>query len=245
MRLDRAFQLSTVLLAAIAFVGLAMTADLQLGFLLLGSTGLVASAVQVLRLEPGGRVPSSRLSTPFWNVLIVLAFAWFWIDFLWFTQDLLGAGVHFLITLMVNKLFNLQLRRDYLQLYAISLMMVLASAGMTSDLWYGTIVVAYLLAGVWTLLLYQLYMEHVSAWPGLIARHEPDPALRSIDARFFWTTNTFALLAFALTLLIFFSIPGSAPDFSRKTGLRGSEQPGSPSRSISVPSVRLRWTRAS
>ncbi len=224
MGLDRAFQLSTILLAAIAFLGLALTAGLPVGFQVLGFSGLLLSLMQALRPTSPAHAHQSPLSTQFWNAVIVLAFGWFWIDFMWFAQDLLAAGVHFLIALMVNKLFNLQLRRDYLQLYAISLMMILASAGMTADLWYGTIIVAYLMVGVWTLLLYHLFMEARpgSAGPGAL-RQEVGGSVRFIDARFFWTTNAFALAAFGLTLLIFFSIPRIGAGFfqkGRSEGLR-------------------------
>lgn len=225
MGLDRAFHLSTILLAAIAFAGLAITAHLPLEFHALGWGGLLVSLVRLFRAI-GAPEGSSALSTQFWNTAVLLAFAWFWVEFAWLGQELLSAGVHFLIALMVNKLFNLQQRRDFLQLYAITLMMVLASAGLTSDLWYGTVVVLYLLAGIWTLLLYQLFMERHHVSTGLLigaCAQDSGAPIRSIDARFFWTTNAFACCAFGLTLVIFFAIPRIGTGFFQKqatTGIR-------------------------
>ncbi len=218
MGLDRAFHLSTILLAAIAFAGLALTAHLPLEFHLLGWGGLLVSLVRLFRVT-GVPDASSTLSTHFWNTAVMLAFAWFWVEFAWLGQELLSAGVHFLIALLVNKLFNLQQRRDFLQLYAITLMMVLASAGLTSDLWYGTVVVLYLLAGIWTLLLYQLFMERHHVSTGLLigaCAQDTGAPIRSIDARFFWTTNVFACCAFGLTLVIFFAIPRIGTGFFQK-----------------------------
>ncbi|MFO0774966.1 MAG: DUF3488 and transglutaminase-like domain-containing protein [Nitrospiraceae bacterium] len=220
MSLERAFQFSTRLLVSLAFLGLAVTAPLALGFRALGSLACVVSLYELWRNRP--QTGLHTLSIRFWNAAILVAFAWFWVDFLWLTGDLLNAGVHFLIALMVTKLFNLHQRRDYLQLYAISLMMVLASAGMTTDLWYGAVVIAYLITGVWTLLLYQLRMELVaprglphpptteSATTDASAHvHQPSAAttIPPLDAGFFWTTNAVACVSLLMALAIFFSIP--------------------------------------
>ncbi len=226
MGLERAFQLSTLLLTAIAFAGLSMTANLAVGFQLLGLGGLVLKLAELVR-QPVPAASPTALSTQFWNIAILVAFGWFWVDFVWLSHDLLGAGVHFLIALMITKLFNLQQRRDYLQLYAISLMMVLASAGMTTDLWYGTVVVAYLLAGVWTLLLYQLHMEaQASATASSEQPGAESSAVQRIDASFFWTTNAFAVLALAITLVIFFTIPRIGAGFFQKGRADGLRMAG-------------------
>ncbi|MCS6319135.1 MAG: DUF3488 domain-containing protein, partial [Nitrospira sp.] len=59
----------------------------------------------------------------------------------------------------MNKLTNLDQRRDFLHLYAISLITLLASAAMTTQIWYAPFFLVYLVAGVWTLLLYHLLQE--------------------------------------------------------------------------------------
>ena len=213
----RAFQLSSLLLAGIAFTGLALTAVLPLGFLLLGF-GCLLAALASFAMRPSRPTQPMGPSQHFWNVLIILAFIWFWVDYLWFSNDLLHAGVHFLIGLMVNKLFNLHQRRDYLQLYAISFIMILASAAMTTEVWYGTVVVAYLLVGVWTLLLYQLVMEVNRASrttdPGLPLL--PAQGIGRITSQFFWSTNGLAMAALAVTLIIFFTFPRIGVGFFQK-----------------------------
>ncbi|MBK9111266.1 MAG: DUF3488 domain-containing protein [Nitrospira sp.] len=69
-------------------------------------------------------------------MFLLLAFAGFWIDLLLVSQELLPAGIHFLVLLLVNKLSNLDQRRDFLHLYAISLITLLASAALTTQIWY-------------------------------------------------------------------------------------------------------------
>lgn len=215
MDVTNAFRLSSLLLAGAALTGLAVTAALPSGFLLLGFGCLLAVLAAFARR-------SSRLAQPigaslhFWNVLILVAFIWFWIDYLWFSNDLLQAGVHFLIGLMVNKLFNLYQKRDYLQLYAISFIMILASASMTTEAWYGTVVVAYLLIGVWTLLLYQLVMHADPTDRTAEPVPDPPPEIGRITAPFFWSANGLAGGALAMALIIFFAFPRIGIGFIQK-----------------------------
>jgi protein-glutamine gamma-glutamyltransferase len=123
---------------------------------------LTGAALIAVLLRNMGIKPVDRLATQMpvsaagWNLIVLGGFVGFWIDLLWVSGDLLPAGLHFLMILMVIKLFNLRLRRDYLHLYAISLVSMLASGSLTTDLWFFPIFSIYLLAGVWTLLLFQL-----------------------------------------------------------------------------------------
>src|SRR2546422_1000923 len=157
MNLERAFRISSILLAASGFTGLILTGELPIGLVGLGAAALALSFMQgagwsadwlVFRLSPGA-----------WNAILASAFIAFGVDLLWISQDLLPAGIHFLILLMVNKLLTLQQRKDFLHLYAISLLEILAAAALTVELWYGAVFLAYLLAAIWTLLLYHLRNE--------------------------------------------------------------------------------------
>src|SRR5207237_9727813 len=151
------------------------------------------------RLAQSCGVRSNRLSNQvlqlaptLWNSLIVLAVCAFVVDLLWVSQDLLPAGIHFLIILMVNELFNLKERKDFLQLYAISFVAVLASATLTTDLWFGLVFVAYLFSAIWTLLLYHLTKESQEARLALTSPTRPvseSPCTRPITATLFLTTT--------------------------------------------------------
>ncbi len=219
MKLDQAFRLSSILLATAAFCGLTLATGLSVWILALGGIALVARLFQLgwCREEWGNSF--INLSPAAWNTLLVLSFAGFWIDLLWISQDLLPAGVHFLIALLVNKLFNLHQRRDFLHLYAISLMAIVASAALTTEVWYATVFFAYLLTAVWTLLLYHLTKETEEAGSATPPRIGATWSLRAdgrITPRFFWTTNAIAMVAFCLTLAIFFAIPRIGAGFFHK-----------------------------
>ncbi|MCC2641219.1 MAG: conserved rane protein of unknown function, Transglutaminase-like [Nitrospira sp.] len=211
MALDQAFRLSSILLAATSFGSLALVILLPPWLLTLAG---IAFAIALLRVNNAslisGLLFNLRFSALTWNVFLLLAFAAFWIDLLLVSQELLPAGIHFLVLLLVNKLSNLDQRRDYLHLYAISLITLLASAALTTQLWYAPFFFLYLVAGVWTLLLYHLVKEKEECQGGQTAgtvHFQPPSPPAHISRRFFWATNAMAAGAFGLTLLFFFFIP--------------------------------------
>lgn len=229
MPFNQALRLSSVLFAAAAFIGLALGTNLPEWLLLLTGSSLIATLLRTLSVDRLRRaLDRIRLSATAWNVLTVIAFAGFWVDLLWVSADLLPAGVHFLLILMVIKLFNLDQRRDYLHLYAISLMAILGSAASTTDLWYLPVFLAYLLMGVWTLLLYQLTKES-DAGPTPPSLSDASVLVlrgrEQITPELFWLANGLAVGALCLTVLIFFTIPRVSAGFGQKgsgEGLRTS-----------------------
>ncbi len=229
MPLNLAFRVSSILLASTAFAGLTLAGEPSAWVLTVGGLALVVSFLRTIGVRLFQRLSAvTRISATTWNILLVLAFVGFWIDLLWISQHLLSAGIHFLIALLVNKLFNLHQRRDFLHLYAISLMAILASAALTNELWFASIFLVYLLAAVWTLLLYHLTKEteeSVSRSAANTGSVERFGATSRITARFFWTTNGMAVGVFCLTLAIFFALPRIGAGFfqkSRGEGLRMS-----------------------
>ncbi|THJ22327.1 MAG: DUF3488 domain-containing protein [Nitrospira sp. CG24D] len=229
MPFNQALCLSSVLLAAAAFIGLALGTSLPEWLLLLTGTSLIVTLLRALAVDRLRHLLDRiRLSITAWNILTVMAFVGFWVDLLWVSADLLPAGVHFLLILMVIKLFNLDQRRDYLHLYAISLMAILGSAASTTDLWYLPVFLAYLLMGVWTLLLYQLTKETDPGHnvPSLSEGLVTTPRGRQqITPELFWLANGLAVGALCLTVLIFFTIPRVSAGFGQKgsgEGLRTS-----------------------
>ena len=124
MSLDQSFRLSSLLLAAIGFVGLCLTGAvppvlIAVGLLGLGSSMLELAGRPILR-------PPAELSRTTWTILNLSMLAAFVADLLWISQDLLPAGVHFLVLILAGKLLNLRQRADYLHLYIVSLMAVLS-----------------------------------------------------------------------------------------------------------------------
>ena len=221
MPFDQAFALSSVLLATTAFSGLVLAQSVPLWLALPTAIILIISL-----LHAGGVLFVRRamaqvtVSPTLWNVLLIGAFVILLIDLTVVSRDLLPAGIHFLVVLLGIKLLTLQQRRDYRHLYAISLMAILASAALTTDAWYVPIFLLYLLAAVWTLLLYHLTQE-TGETPAVVtpsstaACHTTFPS--RITHRFFWLTNGTAVLTVALTLAIFFLIPRIGAGVLQKT----------------------------
>ncbi len=221
MLFDRAFTISSVLLAATAFSGLVLVQSVPLW---LAFPTVIILIISLLRAEGKGIIRRAMarvtVSATLWNVLLICAFLILLIDLTLVSQDLLPAGIHFLVVLLDIKLLTLQQRHDYRHLYAISLMAILASAALTTDAWFIPIFLLYLLAAVWTLLLYHLTHETDDILPGVTpsstaAGHAAFPS--GITHRFFWWTNGTALITIALTLTIFFLIPRIGAGMFQKT----------------------------
>ncbi len=220
MPFDQALRLTSILLASASFIGLmvgtglpewlAALTGMALIVVLLRSVGI--SSVDHLVM----RVPISATG---WNLVVIGGFLGFWVDLLWVSEELLPAGIHFLMLLMVIKLFNLKFRRDYLHLYAISLVAILASGSLTTDLWFFPIFTLYLLAGVWTLLLFQLTKSSEATGSFTIPRtipHDAQDGFDRVTPHLFWIGNGLAIGAFLMTLVIFFTIPRLSAGFYQK-----------------------------
>lgn len=221
MPIDQAFALSSVFLATTAFSGLVFSQGVPIWLVLPTIIILVISM-----LHAGGvrfvrqAMAQVTVSPTLWNVLLIGSFVILLIDLTVVSRDLLPAGIHFLIVLLDVKLLTLQQRRDYRHLYAISLMAILASAALTTDAWYVPVFLLYLLAAVWTLLLYHLTQE--SSETPAMALPMSTAACHTILSgrithRFFWLTNGTAVLTVALTLGIFFLIPRIGAGVLQKT----------------------------
>ena len=227
MLLGHALRLSSILLAAVGFTCLALALSLPPWLITLATAAFVLALLRI----PHASVCSDfltrwRLSPITWNVFLLLAFVGFWIDLLLISQELLSAGIHFLVLLLINKLANLELRQDVLHLYAISVITLLAAAALTTQVWYAPLFFLYLVAGVWTLLLYHLVKEEDEYPVGESFTQGQTPYGGSparITAHFFWGANALATGAFVLTLLFFFFIPRLGVGFfqqNHREGLR-------------------------
>jgi len=228
MPLEQAFKFSAVLLSAVAFAGLFLARGIPAWLAVVTTALMLLTLMQTMGWPVSLRIkPSLSASPALWNGLLISAFLLFLVDVSVLSQELLPAGVHFLVILLGIKLVTLHERRDYRQLYAICLMAILASAALTTEVWYIPIFLLYLLAAVWTLLLYNLTGK---ASPSLAApASSPQlvpPASRRITSRFFWLTNGIALSTFTLTLMIFFLLPRISVGILQKSRGEGLKTTG-------------------
>ena len=224
MVFEQALKGSAVLLAAAGFWGLWLARSIPVWLTAMTLTALIYAVLRLVEWPAGGRRIDLPTAPVVWNVLTIGAFALFLLDLTAISRDLLPAGIHFLLILLNVKLFTLQDRRDYRHLYAISLMAVVAAAALTTDLWYVSVFATYVLAAVWSLLLYHLTGRTAALPPGPRNGASGAPLTApQITSRFFWLTNGIALSTLALTLLIFFLIPRISVGIlqkSRGEGLR-------------------------
>lgn len=220
MPIDQVLRLLSVLLAAVSFVGLVLGARLPGWLVVLTGSALIIALLRTSGLSAFHRVGTRMtLSTTTWNIFVLLGFFIFWMDSLWISGDLLHAGIHFLLILMVIKLGNLQLHRDYLHLYAISLVAVLAAASLTADLWYFPIFLAYVVFGVWTLLLFQVTKQSEpvdTPVPPVQPVQEGVERQGHVTPQLFWMANGLAAATVGVTLVMFFMIPRVGSGFYQK-----------------------------
>ncbi|MER3422691.1 MAG: hypothetical protein C4293_05140 [Nitrospiraceae bacterium] len=219
MNIERAFRFSSILLTAIGFSGLVLTKEVPVGLVGLGLMALLIGWLILIGKAHKTLLPLSPLT---WNILLLIAFLGFIADLLWISQGFLSSAIHFLIILMVNKLLHLERPKDFLHLYAISFLELLAAAALTGELWYGVVFVTYLFIVIWTLLLFHLYSEaeeaqsSVQQGQGSFRAQDRTRIPASLPPRFFWTTNGIALGALCLTLAIFLVIPRIGVGFFTK-----------------------------
>jgi protein-glutamine gamma-glutamyltransferase len=202
---EQAFRLSAVLLAAIALAGLFFARIVPAWLAVVAMTIMLFTLVQIVGWPAGMKITPRLPASPIlWNGLLISAFLLFLLDVTTLSRELLPAGVHFLVMLLGIKLVTLHDRRDYRQLYAICLMAILASAALTTEVWYILVFLLYLVTAVWTLLLYHLTGKTSARKP---AAAQGPLASGHITSRFFWLTNGIAVCTFGLTLVLFFLLP--------------------------------------
>lgn len=210
MSAKHALRLSTILLVFVSFIGLVLGARQPAPLVWLTGSALILALLHAAGVPAMERFASYvRLSAAGWNSILVIAFAGFLTDMLWLSGELLPAGIHFLLVLMVIKLWTLRTRRDHLQLHAISLVALLASGALTTDLWYLPLCVAYLFCGVWTLFLFQLTKPFPdAAGPTHDPRHPGGTEEEGrVTPQLFWLANGVASAALGVSFIIFFAIP--------------------------------------
>lgn len=132
------------------------------------------------------------------------------------SDALLSAGVGFILFLIVNKLFNRKTSKDYLQLYVLSFMLLIAGTAVDVDITYGIQFVLYIVFGTWTLILFHLkremednfllkYGDSLQGRPVQVERVLNSRKL--IGGRFLVATSAISLLVFVGSTLVFVFFP--------------------------------------
>ncbi|MFN3681797.1 MAG: transglutaminaseTgpA domain-containing protein, partial [Nitrospira sp.] len=215
MSLEQAFRISSVLLAGVSFIALVLGTGLPAWLVFFTTVALLLAFVGAVGAMAGwSSVPQAARSTITWNVLVLAAFFGFVVDSLT-SDELLYAGLRFLLVLMIMKLFHLRHRGDYLHLLAITVVMMLAAA-LGADLWYVPLVIAYFVLGVWTLFLYGMTrplgtqpFSPVAMGPRQQTRYPSglDHGGEKVTVRLLQVASGLALAVLGLTVLFFYMLP--------------------------------------
>lgn len=215
--LDILVNLSSAILALTGLISVALTDQLNPLIIMIG---LICIAVTLL-LSSLNIKPQTYKMIPksVWNAYIILVFIVMLLDISWISGSLMISILHLSIFLMINKLFNLSSRKDYIQLFLLSLLQFLAASTMTTMLFFGFAVVIFLISATWSLILLHLKYQ--------ISDNPPSPPFNKggmgglsgeniVDFRFFLLTNLVAIAAFIITIFIFFIIPRFGIGFMQK-----------------------------
>ena len=141
-------------MVAAAFVSLSMSR--QLTPFVFGLF-IVLGTVSYLFDPKSGSILWHRYWSQSLNGITFMLFGWSILDA--FRGEPLAAGARFLCFFMLNKLWNRRTSSDYLQIYVLSFLMLVAGAALSSNLWYALCFLAYVVFTTWTLTLFHLRRE--------------------------------------------------------------------------------------
>lgn len=152
MRFVVVHKVTSYLMVLTSFVALVVSGELSpvvmsiAGLAMIGSWFWEAPRAEPARFE--------RL----WNGLTLLMLSKTVLDIV-LGEPVLLTGAHFIVFLTVNKLFNRVASRDYLQLYVVSFLQMVAATALSTDLVYGVLFLFYIVFTTWTLILFHLKRE--------------------------------------------------------------------------------------
>ncbi|MCK5798725.1 MAG: DUF3488 domain-containing protein, partial [Deltaproteobacteria bacterium] len=162
------------------------------------------------------RYPQRRLAIA-WNIVTLLFFFVLIARVLVADVSPIRAGSHFLLLVLVNKLFNRRQSKDYRQIYVLSFLMLVAATTLNTSLTYAVCFIAYIFFAIWALILFHLRREmedndlikHSEAnTPGKKVKIDRILASRRIvGGAFFASTSLIALLVILGAAAIFTFFP--------------------------------------
>jgi hypothetical protein len=208
MRFAVAHKLTSYLTVACAFAALASSSELSSVPCLLAFLGIAASwfwEPPRIQLERYERV---------WAGLSAAALAYSIFLFVNGT-DVLVTGAQFLLYLVVAKLFNRRACKDYLHVYILSFLMLVAGTVLNAEVTFGLFFLGFVVTSTWSLVLFHLRREMEENF--LLRRdgHAEHNAQverimnsrRIVGRRFFAATSMVSLIVFVCSSLLFLLIP--------------------------------------
>jgi len=160
----------------------------------------------IIRPKKGGHL---------FNLIVISSFSYSIFLYFFLNTPFLIAFTQLVILIQALKLFRLEKAKDYFQLAGLSLLMLLAAAGLTSHLYYLFFLFLFLLLGIWFLFLLHLKSDlerypKTSFSPSYLTTF---PLLLGIAA--------VAFCSFLITLVLFFSLPRLSLSMSTREKWKG------------------------
>jgi transglutaminase-like putative cysteine protease len=153
MRFSLTHKLASYLMVLAAVCSLLLSPETSTLTALLALSGIALSWLA----EPP-RYPQQRLALA-WNIGTLVFFLVAIARVVLTDAPLIGAGVHFLLVVLINKLFNRRSSKDYQQIYVISFLMLVAATTLNTGLTYAACFIAYVIFATWSLILFHLRRE--------------------------------------------------------------------------------------
>ncbi|HXN05725.1 MAG TPA: transglutaminaseTgpA domain-containing protein, partial [Nitrospiria bacterium] len=153
MKFRTSFFLSFHLMALVSFQALIQTNELPPLFSAIIVLFITASFIINMRYRDY-RIPGIVM-----NVAVVFSFIFYLYDSIVLSKSFLMASTHFLNILLVVKLFNLKRSRDYIQLFLVTFLQILAASALTVKISFAFSLLFYILVATWGMILYQMKAE--------------------------------------------------------------------------------------
>lgn len=202
MNLQRALYFASGLVAFSGLLSLLFTMAAPL-WLLIPAMALAGTVSAYPRAALRLNLPAGMVA---W--LAGAAFGFSVLDFFYIGGSLVAAGADFMVLLLCLKLMSLDTHKDYVQLYAASFFVLLASTGLSTEIYFLVPFMMFFVASGWALMLLTVRTEAEG-----VSRQT---ARFTFGGGFFGGTALLSLVAFALTLAIFFAIPRIGIGFMSK-----------------------------
>jgi protein-glutamine gamma-glutamyltransferase len=208
VRFAFAHKLTTYLAVLSAYFALTLSGELGRVHVGLALAGIIAS----WSWEPP-RVRYERWATA-WTILSAGVFALSVLSFVT-GGDVLIVGAHFLLYLAVAKLFSRRTSRDYLQIYVLSFLMLVAGTVLNAGFSYGLFFFGYVLTSTWAFVLFHLRREMEDNFLLKHSKSSTEPvqvtrilnSKRIVGGRFFAGTALISMAVFLCAGLLFLAIP--------------------------------------
>lgn len=224
MRFALTHKATTYLLLGFAYLAMTGGGGLEPMISILGGVGLLVS----WWWEPPVITHGGRWAWV-WTVASVLVLLYSILSAI-ATADYLRVGAEFLVWLVVAKACNRATARDWLQLYLLAFLMLVAGSVLNAELTYGVCFLGFVITSTWSLTLFQLRREMEDSFLLKHADDQPSERVqvrrilesrRIVSGKFLLGTAALSLGVFLGAAALFLALPRVGFGFlgSRKSGL--------------------------